>query len=229
MRLAIMQPYLFPYLGYHQLVAAVDRFVFLDDVNYIKGGRVNRNSILLDGRPIRFTLPLSKASPNKLISETTVVPDSGRKILKTIRQAYLRAPYYEDVLPLVERVFTSEESRLSRFAANSVREVANYLEIATQLMCSSEIPKEDGLKGLDRVLAICDALGADVYINSIGGTALYEKQAFLRRGVELKFLKMRDVRYRQFGDFVPNLSIIDVLMFNSKEAVRALLNEFDFI
>jgi hypothetical protein len=229
MKIAIMQPYLFPYLGYFQLVRAVDRFVIYDDVNFIKGGWINRNFILGREGPQRITLQLHGASPNRLINEVQVGVNS-RKLLMTISQRYGGAPYFEGVFPLIESCLLFAEKNLARFLEHALRQICAHLGMQTAILVSSQIEKETALRGPDKVIAICKQLEADVYINAIGGQALYEKKRFLDAGLQLYFLQMRPISYPQFGgDFVPNLSIIDLMMFNSRPQLSKLLGEFALV
>lgn len=232
MTVAVMQPYFLPYLGYWQMFCAVDKFVLLDDVNYIIKGYINRNNILIGGQAKMFTIPLEKPSRNKLICETKLnFSDRDRvAFLRMIACAYRKAPYYGDVYPMLECVVMNPETDLTRFLKYSFDEVKEYLSLSTEIILSSKINKDNSLRAQSRIIAINKALGATRYINAIGGQGLYNKSDFQREGIELKFIKMGEVKYKQFnGDFVPCLSLIDVLMFNSKENVRKLLNLYTLI
>lgn len=229
MKLAIMQPYLFPYLGYFQLIGAVNSFVVYDDVNYIKGGWINRNYILAQGDKLLVTLPLQDASSNMLINQIAV---GGRreKFLKSIRQCYSKAPQFSAVFPLVEGILTQQETRLSRFIDFGLRQICDYLGLHPQWHISSTLNKDNDLRGQEKVLAVCKELGATHFINVPGGKELYARQAFADRGLQLSFIQPRPVVYGQFGNqFVPNLSIIDVLMFNDREQCRRLLEEYELV
>lgn len=224
-----MQPYLFPYLGYWQMLAAVDIFVVFDDVNYIKKGYINRNSILLAGQVHKFTLELHKASINKLINEITITGENA-KLVKTFKEAYSKAPFFTEVMPILEDILLFQESRLHIFITNSLRKICEYLEIKTKVCLSSEISKEEGLKGEDKILAIVKSLNGKQYINAIGGLDLYDKEKFLTEGIALSFIKMDEIKYRQFNEnFIPFLSIVDVLMFNSVEKIKIFLNNYSLV
>ena len=228
----VMQPYLFPYLGYWQMLAAVDNFVIFDDVNFINKGWINRNNILLSGKQHMFTLPLIKASQNKLIREIEIVPESRErlKILKTFNNAYKKAPFFDSVYPIIEKILLNDESNLSLFLKYHFQLVFKYLGISTKIFMSSEFEKEDSLRGADKIIKICRLLDTDIYINAIGGRELYSSGEFENNGMHLKFIKMRPIHYRQFdNDFVPFLSIVDVLMFNEVALVRSFLNEYDLV
>ncbi len=232
MKTVIMQPYLLPYLGYWQMIASADVFVIYDDVNFIKGGWINRNNILLNGKAHLFTLPLVDASPNKRINEICVTPQEKlkQKILKTIDGAYRKAPYFADVFPMLTDILMHEQHGLAPFMLHQFETIFAYLGIKTRLLLSSSLEKDNSLRAQDKVIDICHRLGTTHYVNAIGGQELYDKETFRKEGMTLSFIKMHDLSYPQFkGDFVPYLSIIDVLMFNSPEAVRELLTQYDLV
>ena len=223
MKLAIMQPYLFPYIGYWQLINAVDVFVIFDDVSYIKKGYINRNSILLNGQGQRITLELIGASQNKLINEIEIRGNS-KKILRTIELSYSKAPYFKEIFPIIEEILNQEEKNLAKFIGYSLEKISNYLKIDTKFLYSSSIKKDNSLKAQNKILDICSKLNAKNYINTIGGVNLYDEDRFKKEGIDLNFLKAKIINYQQFKDeFISHLSIIDVLMFNDIDAVRNML------
>jgi hypothetical protein len=227
-KLAIMQPYLFPYLGYFQLVAAADKFVFYDDVNYIKNGWINRNRILLGDTVHYITVPLAGASPSRKINEVDVQPRDQwlRKMLEAIRHAYAKAPHYARVSELIGDVLSSTTTSIATLASRSVIETSRYLQIDTDFVASSALYGNAALSSVDRVLDICTKECADAYVNLPGGRALYERQEFDSRGIDLSFIEPNLAAYRQFDEtFHPGLSIVDVLMFNSADQVKAMLTE----
>ena len=218
-----MQPYLFPYIGYWQLINAVDVFVIFDDVSYIKKGYINRNSILLNGQGQRITLELIGASQNKLINEIEIRGNS-KKILRTIELSYSKAPYFKDIFPIIEEILNQEEKNLAKFIGYSLEKISNYLKIDTKFLYSSSIKKDNSLKAQNKILDICSKLDAKNYINTIGGVNLYDEDRFKKEGIDLNFLKAKIINYQQFKDeFISHLSIIDVLMFNDIDAVRNML------
>lgn len=229
MKIAIMQPYLFPYIGYYQLVRCVDKFVVYDDVNYIKRGYVNRNHILDKGCRRRFTLPVPGASIHKKISDLRF---SGEveSILEGIRHAYAKAPFFEEIFPLVRKVFEGEDRSVSAVCSDGINEVFRYLGMAPDVSFSSRLEYNRHLSGAEKLMAICDVFGSRYYVNSIGGQELYEKEYFSSRGFDISFLKSREIRYAQGGgQFVANLSMIDVLMWCPREEVTTLLAEYDLV
>ena len=226
MTLGIMQPYFMPYIGYWQLMAAVDTYVVYDDVNYIKGGWVSRNNILLNGQKHMFTITLNGASPNKLFNEITI-KDDFKKFSRLIESAYRKAPYYAEVSALLEKIYSYEDKSLGAFMVNSFQVVLEYLEIDTKLILSSMIEKDNSLRGKEKVKHICQLLGADTYYNAIGGQELYDKNDFKAGGIDLYFVQTNLTPYAQLGnEFVPGLSMIDVLMFNSPTEVKQLLTNY---
>jgi len=224
-----MQPYLFPYIGYWQLINNVDMFVIFDDVNFIKRGYINRNYILIQGKSKLITLELIKASQNKLIKEIEVGYNSD-KLIKTIEMAYKRAPYFKKVFPLIVEILSNKEKNLVKFLSFSLEKISDYLKLNTMFIYSSDIKKDNRLKGQNKIIDICKKIGAKEYVNPIGGITLYKKEVFEKEEIKLKFLKSKKIEYKQFkNEFVPNLSIVDVMMFNDKEKIGSFLKEYDLI
>lgn len=231
MRLAVMQPYLFPYLGYYQLVHAVDRFIFYDDVNFIKRGWIHRNQVLVNRQAHRFSVPMDRASQHQRIDEVrlhpTEYPTWRQKFLKTLQQSYRRAPCFAPIYELVDRVLSPEPVSIASLAAESVTAVCDYLEITRDFVRASALSYDTTRRGAERILALCAQSGADAYVNPPGGQDLYRAEDFTKRGLSLRFIRPEPVAYEQFGaPFVPNLSVIDVLMFNSPDQIQAMLPRY---
>lgn len=229
-KIGIMQPYFFPYIGHFQVLNAVDKYIVYDDVNYINQGWINRNYILVNGSANLFNLILSDRSQNKLINEIEVKHDpiAESKLLKTVSASYAKAPYYNDVFPIVKSIITFEEKNLGLYLFNQYKVLCEYMAISTDLILSSSLEKDNSLKGENKILHICELMEAKEYYNAIGGADLYHRNKFKEVGIDLHFLKTNDdIKYKQFNnEFVPNLSIIDVMMFNSTEKIRQLLAEY---
>lgn len=227
MKLGIMQPYFLPYLGYWQVISAVDKYVIYDNVTYIKGGWINRNNVLASGRKQLFTISLRGASSFKLINEIEI-GDNFNNMLKTVQMNYARAPYFKDVMDLLEQMISFESRLLAEFNANSIREIMKYLDINTEILISSKLPFCTDAKGKDKVIMMCEYLGADTYYNAIGGKELYERDEFRAHGIDLRFLKTNLAPYKQLKDvFVAGLSILDVLMFNSPTEIKQMLDDYE--
>jgi hypothetical protein len=226
MKLAIMQPYFFPYIGYFQLVAAVDRFVFYDDVNFIKNGWINRNRLYLGGAVRYITVPLSGASPFLKINQVDIQEGEGwrRKLLESVRHSYSKAPYFAEVNALLSDVLLSQSQKISDMAKQSVIDVSNYLGLQTEFIHSSTGYQNQSLSGAARVLDICAHEQAREYHNPPGGRELYSEEEFAKQGLKLSFIEPKLPSYKQFSDeFQPGLSILDVLMFNSPETARSMV------
>lgn len=228
MKVGIMQPYFFPYLGYWQLINAVDTYVVYDDVNYIKGGWISRNNILLNGKKHLITMPLEGASSFKKINEIEITKNiiAKQKILKTLEMAYKKAPYYGLIMQMVEKLIMENEN-IAMLNFNAIIAINSYLGITTKIYLSSQLEKDTALKGQDKVIHINKILGADTYYNAIGGRGLYDADIFGQNGLQLYFLEMNTINYKQFmTEFVSGLSIIDVLMFNSADTINKLLHQY---
>ena len=232
MKLAIMQPYLFPYLGYVQLMHAVDTFVLYDDVNFIKQGWVNRNTILSAQGPQRLTLELKGASPNKNINEI-MIGNNRLKMLRSVDVNYRRAPHFVSIMPFVEECLTFQTERLSDLLEFTLRRLAKLLNLNTKIFVSSQLDKPcDALSGQDRVIAICNSLGAAHYINAEGGMGLYSSKDFAVHNIKLSFLRHSPIEYPQFAKlegFVSHLSVLDVLMFVGVEDVKKRMADFQLV
>lgn len=230
MKIAIMQPYFFPYLGYVQLMNAVDRFVFFDDVNFIKRGWINRNSILTPSGPQRITLSVQKASQNRRINDH-LLGEGREKLVKSIELAYGKAPHFLETMPFLEECILYEEENLSAYLEHSLEKLASLLGMSTRFSRSSDIEKPDGgLKAEELILHICSELDATHYINPEGGRDLYEAASFAERDMELSFLYYQSVDYPQFkkdAEFVSHLSVIDALMFTGVEGTKKLLSSYE--
>lgn len=234
MKLAIMQPYFMPYIGYFQLINLVDKFIIYDDVNFIKKGWINRNNILANKNVMLFTIPLKKASQNELIKNININVDSfsiwKKKFLKTLEMSYSHAKNYNSVILLLEDIFSYNSKSISELATYSLIVTCKYLDIKTEIILSSTIYCNEVLSGQERILDICLKEGAKTYINPIGGMELYSESLFKENNIDLFFIKSDNVIYKQFSeDFIPFLSIIDVLMFNDKKRILEMLNDFELV
>ena len=225
-----MQPYFFPYIGYFQLVNAVDKFIFYDDVNFIKRGWINRNNIIINNTPKYITIQLKGASQNKPINEVEFT-DNRKKVKNSIQMAYKKAPFYNDVWPVIEEILGIKTQNISKQAIYSVEKVCEYLSINTNFEISSQTYHQTkGMNKADRLIEICRINGAATYINPIGGKELYKKETFKAVNIELHFLKTIFTEYKQFkNEFIPALSIIDVMMFNSVEEIHKMLDNYELV
>jgi hypothetical protein len=232
MKLGIMQPYFFPYIGYFQLMNAVDEFVVYDNIEYTKKGWINRNRILVNGTDAYISLPLKKDSDYLAVAERSLAESwsaDRKKLLNRISESYRKAPHFKAVYPIIESCVLVDESNLFGFILHSLRLINDYLGVTTNLVVSSTIPGHGDLKGAAKVVEICRRRNAKEYINPIGGKELYNKEMFGEQGIELYFLRSDNIIYNQYekAGFVPWLSIIDVMMFNSKEEITQMLHSYN--
>lgn len=237
MKLGIMQPYFFPYIGYWQLMNAVDEYVIADDVNYIKNGYINRNKILINGEGQYFRIPVRKPSQNRMICEheTSIDEAEIEKMMNTLKSAYAKAPNYEKVAAHVREVLeyglTEEGKNLAAFLENAIKLTAKQLGIDTPIIRkSTDVPLDGEYKREHYVVAICKARKATEYYNAIGGTKLYFQNFFRENGLGLKFVQTDEIKYEQFGEeYVPYLSILDIMMFCSDEQIADLLSKYTLV
>ena len=232
MTVAIMQPYLFPYIGYFQLIASCDHFVVYDDVQFIKSGWINRNRLLSGGAPVYFNFRLKGSSTYDKINEKqfTDLERDRMKFLKSLQSMYGRAPHFAETYELVRDAVENEERNVSRYVTRTLEKVCACLGLGAQFHVSSQMNIPEGIHAQDRVLWINESLKADRYVNVEAGRALYSAEVFAQHGIELKFLHPCIREYRQFkGEFVPGLSIIDVMMFNDTDTIREMLKEAELV
>jgi hypothetical protein len=222
-----------PYIGYFQLINAVDEFVVYDNIQFCKGGWIRRNRILVNGRDYFISLPIQHASGYLDIYDRQLAPSftsDCQKFLRRIEAAYRKAPYFSVTMPVLEQCFLCNETNLFAFIRYSLENICDYLRIKTRFSISSTLNVDRNLKNKGRVIAICQSLSADHYINAIGGMDLYNKEEFALRGIRLSFLRPKPIVYAQFdNDFVPNLSIIDVMMFNDLDHINNMLGAYDLV
>ncbi len=230
MILAIMQPYFLPYIGYWQLINAVDTFTIYDNIQFTKKGWLRRNNILIDGKKTLFTIPLEKSSDYLNVVDKYLAVNSVKqihKILSQIKNSYRKAPYFKTSFPIIEDIFLNQEKNLFNYNLYGIRRICDFLDINTNIIISSKINIDHGLKSQDKVIAINKKLNTTKFINPIGGTELYDIKTFKKDNIELLFLKSEVPEYNQFNKtFIPSLSIIDIIMFNSVEDIKNMLEKY---
>jgi hypothetical protein len=202
-----------------------------DDVQYIKGGWINRNQIQINGKEHLFTFSLQKDSSLKNINTrffSNQFNIEKESFLRKIKTSYKKAPFFLKIYDLLKEVLDYQDLNISSFIINSQKLICNYLNIKTPICISSELIKDNKLKNYHRVINICQSLHADIYINPIGGRELYSKDIFRKHNIQLLFLKTKDITYEfEKNRFIPNLSIIDVMMFNSKQYIKKMLDRYE--
>jgi hypothetical protein len=255
MKLAIMQPYFFPYLGYFQLINAVDKFILYDNLNYIKWGWVNRNRLVLNGQPTFFIVPIQGKSSFRKIRDIRVDTKNEvrwrKKILGSIISGYRKASFFDEIFPVLEEVVNTYTEYLSDLNNLTVKRIAQLLDISTEITSDvsnyEALEKELSTGASDiytfyrreqnlsdtktiRALQICKNEQADVFINAIGGQALYDKAIFKKNRIDLYFINTLPYSYKQSSEeFFPSMSIIDVLMNCGPTDTQRLLNHYELI
>ncbi len=229
-KIAIMQPYFFPYIGYFQLINAVDEFVIYDNIEFTKKGWINRNRILVNGTDALISLPIKKDSDYLHVNERFLADTwevDRKKLLNRITESYRKAPYFKETYAVLEECIMYDDRNLFKFILYSLQTLMQYLNIDTKLLVSSSVPIDHELKSDEKVIAICKERGAAIYINPIGGLELYDKEIFKKYNLELQFQKANKITYSQFNnEFIPWLSIIDVMMFNKVEEMQSKLEAY---
>lgn len=234
MKLAIMQPYIFPYLGYFQLIHACDTFISLNDVNFIKQGWINRNQVLINRKPSYFTVPLLQASSNKPINETRIHQDLYPKwkkgFMKSISQSYAKSPNFESIYESLGLVLNNNHEFIDELAMDSIKMSLRHLSIERELIDSTSVAKNGNLRGVDRVMHVCKNFGATDYVNLPGGKELYSKERFENEGIRLHFIQSGQMKYMQnTQEFHPNLSILDLLFNCTKEQLSNALTNYQLV
>ena len=231
MKLGIMQPYFFPYIGYWQLINYVDTFIIYDNIQYTKRGWFNRNRYLLNGKDALFSINLKSGSDKLNVDAREISPVYNReKLMLKFQNAYHGAPYIDIILPMICEIIRFPDNNLFGYLFNSITRICDYLGIKTKILISSQVDINHSAQAEDKVVAFCKKMHASTYVNLIGGVKLYSNTRFAKENLELKFLEADFVKYRQFdNEFVPFLSVIDVMMFNSREETMTMLNQFSLV
>ena len=234
-RLGIMQPYFMPYLGYFALIKHTDAFVFFDTPQYIKRGWVNRNRIIHQQENFNYiNIPLKKA-PQETAIKDMLIDDSQdwkKKIFAQLEIYKKKSPYYEDVINLLHETLDKEYKTIGEINIAATIAVCKYLGIDKPFYIYSEmdlnIPQVNAPD--EWALYITKAMGYKTYINPPGGMTFFNYAKYEKENIELKFLKINLTPYVQKrGYFEPGLSIVDVMMFNSKEKIMEMLDDITLI
>ncbi|MCH9809551.1 MAG: WbqC family protein [Alphaproteobacteria bacterium] len=233
MRVAVMQPYLWPYLGYFNLIHAVDVFVFLDDVQYIRRGWINRNRIQQGGVDLTFTLPVEKAPRETPVDEVRIAPDRYaifvEKFTRQLSAVYGGAPEYDAVAALVAGTLECDQASIGAMAEHSVREVCAHIGLERDMRRASQLPDDVAgrdLRGGDRLAHIARGLGATEYVNPPGGRSLYTPELFASYGLGLGFVAPELPVYTRPAPFISGLSILDALMYCPPTVVMGLVGRY---
>jgi len=221
MILSVNQPYFFPYLPFYQMVYHSDIFISADCVNFCKKKFINRNVITDNsGKIIPFNLPLQDMSSFKLISDTFIHNKEKTKndLIKKLKIVYGQKNN-SHIFDLIDQCFTSD--KISHISTNSIKLIFNYLDIDKKIeLCSEKYNLENNLKKEFRIYNLCEQTKCTQYVNLIGGKKIYDKDEFLKRGIELFFIK---------SDTTHKTSILDLLFRYSKEDLKKIITEYSLI
>ena len=230
MIVAIMQPYFFPYIGYFQLMQTADMFVFHDDVQYIKGGWINRNRILMNNRADWLTMPVKSASNYLPISQRyyAIEPDTIEKMKRRLAASYAKSCAFNRVAQTIFELLDFPNTNVASFNCSSLKAIARKLGIMCRFARSSELDDSVALKGQDKVIGLCRRFGADRYINPVGGAELYDPAAFAEAGITLSFLQTA-VPPTSTESGLQHLSVIDGLMLHDFDGYSHLLPEYTLL
>lgn len=232
MKIAIMQPYLFPYIGYFSLIRNTDHFVFFDTPQYIRKGWINRNRLLgTGGKDIYFTVPVEKCPRETPIKDVKISYNENwkEKWMGQLTIYKKRAPYYLTVMQLIQEVLNSEAEYISKMAITSVIKTCQYLEMDIDYDIYSEmnLPMSEVNAPDEWALEITRAMKYDTYVNPPGGKSFFNADKYRKADIELEFLTQELLKYNQrVGVFVPGLSIIDVMMFCSPSEIVSMMNSY---
>ena len=232
--IAIWQPYFFPYIGYWQVIHVADTFFVGDNAHYIKNGWIHHNRILgQDDQPLDFGIQVSHASVDRYINETKRVVNLKRadKMCRVLEYYYSKAPHYNEAMDVIRPILMDEETDLTRYLVGQLKTVATYLGITTEIRLLSEVSARWDCQAPEVIRRTCRHFGCSDYINSITGTKYYAKEAFGEMGIDLHFIRRNDdIHYKQRCDeYVPDLSIIDTMMYCSREEMHDMLDRYHFV
>lgn len=228
-----MQPYFFPYLGYFQLINLTEKWIVFDDVNYIKRGWMNRNRVLKperqDWQYLRF--PVEKFSRGTKIKDIKIKNNENwkSKIIRQLEHYEDVAPYYNETINVIKGAFNTDTESLTKLNSRCLEKVCDFLKIEFSYSISSQnnYDYSDVDNSDEWALEISKQENADMYINPIGGKDFFEPRKYRDNDIEIKFLKIGDIKYSQKNsEFISNLSIIDVMMFNSRKEIKDMLNNY---
>jgi hypothetical protein len=237
MQLGIMQPYFFPYLGYFQLIEVVDKWIVFDTPQYIRHGWVNRNRIMkFDGNDWMYiNVPLQKHSRDTAIKDVLIASNTQEwqeKIYAQLLSYRKKAPHFSETMDVVTRCFNAGCDGISGLNIVVLKEVCAYLEIDFRFEIYSQmnLKHEPANDAGEWALQISKACGADTYINPPGGREIFDPSKFKAAGINLRFLESELKQYNQRnGNFIAGLSVLDVMMFNSRDEIKELLSHYRLV
>lgn len=230
MIVAANQPYLFPYLGYFQLIAGADLFVAYDSMQYVSRSWINRNRLLIQGKDRLITSPVEKANRFSPINQRFYVDKFLQPWMNTLKFNYARAPHFHAVMKLMETLANIPTRNVAEFNIMSIKAICQYIGVQTPLVKLSEMLKFETEDKCEKTIAVVNSCGGDTYINLPGGRTLYDQEYFNNHNIKLLFLNPALTTYSQHGvqDFHSALSILDVMMNCSTTEIRRMIDNATF-
>ena len=235
MTIGIMQPYFFPYIGYYALIKHSNHFVFFDTPQFIRHGWIDRNRILKPTDSWQYIkVPIVKHPRNTCINEISIQNEIlwKNRIIRQVEHYKKKAIYYKNTIDLIKEVFNFEGNSIVDLNIKTVTTVMQYLNISFSFSVFSKLNLDISETNSpdEWALNISTKLNVTTYLNPVGGLSFFDKSKYQKAGINLKFLKTVLLPYDQKRtNFEPSLSIIDVLMFNSPESIRNMLEAVEFI
>lgn len=225
--IGLMQPFFLPYIGYFQLMNAVDFFIVLDNVEYSKKSYVKRNILNLNGKDKLFSIPIKKSKDNSKINELILSEkfrDFKIKFYNQFKTNYYYADYYDEAIELLNEIFSTDEIRLSNFLVNQLKVIAKKFEMNTTIATSSDYLKDNYDTKEERIFDICKKLESKIYINAIGGRKLYSKEFFSLQGIDLKFIQ-KNIVNKNIGYY----SILNDVAIYGIKTLRKKLYDYELV
>ena len=236
MKLGIMQPYFFPYIGYFSLIKHTDFWVVFDTPQFMRHGWVERNRILKpDGIEWQYVkAPLEKFGQKTAIKDLLIKNTTNweQKILAQLQHYKKKSPYYQNTLRILEEVFCTRYTSITDLNNKVLEIICKYLSIDFKYVVFSSMDLDTSMVSEpdEWALEISKSLKAEEYINPIGGLEFFDRSKYEKENIKIHFQRQNIKEYKQLkGEFVPGLSILDVLMFNSPEEINIMLDDFELV
>ena len=232
MILSIHQPEYLPYIGFFERLSVSDVFVILDDVGYQKNGFINRNKIKTEKGAKWITVPVIGRSPNLKINEVAIDNSKnwGASQWGAIFSSYSKAPYFKEYSDFFEEFFNKKWSLICDADIYLLQNINKFLDINLKILKSSELGVLG--KGTERLINICKELKADYYLSGPGNEEhQVEKEKFKEQEIKVETKDFSNPKYQQMfinQDFLPYMSIIDLLFNEGKNSIKIIKNNENF-
>lgn len=235
MKIGIMQPYFFPYIGYFSLIKNTDKFILFDPVQFIRHGWIERNRVLKPQLGWQYiAVPLVKHELSTAIKDVRInnSEDWKNRLLAQLQHYKKKSPFYKQTIEVVQKGLDIETDSIVQLNYLTLKAVCDYLEIPFDCEIFSEMNLEiEQVNAPDEwALNICKALGYKEYWNPPGGMEFFDPKKYEEAGIDLKFQKVNVQPYPQRRgpeNIETGLSIIDVMMFNSPEVIKDMLDDYE--